>query len=768
MARFINPVIQPNDKKGRSEPNSQMFFYEAGTLTPKTTFNDVALTAPNSHPVIADGAGRFPDIWLASGTYRTQFKDKNNVLIWDRDDVADETLAGTIIVNLATLQLAIDSTLLEKGGAVSIAERESGKGGGAVWDVVLASSVTPNTFNIVQCVGLPLLALVLRVNGEVDAAQVGAFTSSADIAGAFTNVQSLGAKVVMESGTYKSLSTIDFKECTRSLNGRVTIDFDSLPASSAGATCSNESDIIGFDFDCTNTTSMIAGFQHILEFTPTRTLKLDIKGLNVTNTDNTEPCYGVLLFVGSGASNSSIDVEAVLEGRNITATANAIIGDTGGKATGVLLSVNKAGMENRLTLLDPRASKIYPSEDGDGIHIFDTDSGNLKSKSVYRVVRAKTSDCSKRGVKMQAPNVILSRPFIDIDLNDGLATAAMAVQSLGVNNKILFPYVVGTNTAANSDGSIVGSAENFSLINPISNVTNGQNLIRLETGASNYKVTGASVTTEDSYASSDFSLILIEGGANGTLEIDKVLNTNKTGSAIRYISVTGKNTLEINQKCEAAHLVRYSFCTGEFHIAEAYGSLSDTIFRQDGDSGDYFVRHMDAETTGVTAATCVAPVKWVGNGSLKSLTNGILYTGAVNLTDREISGEWTIEATGGGGVGVDAGSSVDAVLSNIETINFATHIKYNFSTNTLIRNLLPRGAGAPISNTSATEIRDNNFSEATTAQLASLADIVNTNNSKSVGMMVFNTTTFKPVWSKGSADNSVWVDATGATVHTPV
>lgn len=38
---------------------------------------------------------------------------------------------------------------------------------------------------------------------------------------------------------------------------------------------------------------------------------------------------------------------------------------------------------------------------------------------------------------------------------------------------------------------------------------------------------------------------------------------------------------------------------------------------------------------------------------------------------------------------------------------------------------------------------------------------------KEEGKMVFNETTNRPVWATGSLDTDVWVDATGATAHTP-
>lgn len=56
---------------------------------------------------------------------------------------------------------------------------------------------------------------------------------------------------------------------------------------------------------------------------------------------------------------------------------------------------------------------------------------------------------------------------------------------------------------------------------------------------------------------------------------------------------------------------------------------------------------------------------------------------------------------------------------------------------------------------------------ATTAQLIDITDTINTETFKNTGVGVFNTTTGAPVWAVGSADASVWNDATGTLAHTP-
>jgi len=78
-----------------------------------------------------------------------------------------------------TLAAAVADAGLVDGDALNIAERASGNGGGAIWDVVLSSTVTENTYDIVQCTGVATLSLVLRVgqDGTVNNLQFGALPS---------------------------------------------------------------------------------------------------------------------------------------------------------------------------------------------------------------------------------------------------------------------------------------------------------------------------------------------------------------------------------------------------------------------------------------------------------------------------------------------------------------------------------------------------------------------------------------------------------------
>ena len=164
-SRFILPKadvgsgIKPSD-------GAKLFFSENGlpfSTNPKNTFTDNTDATPNANPVIADSKGVFPNIYI-SGSYRYVLKDKNDVQIDQEDDIDELALVGSsqFPKNIATLALAVADTTLVDGDALNIAERTTGNGGGAMWNVVLSSTVTENTFNIVQCTGVGTLSLVLR------------------------------------------------------------------------------------------------------------------------------------------------------------------------------------------------------------------------------------------------------------------------------------------------------------------------------------------------------------------------------------------------------------------------------------------------------------------------------------------------------------------------------------------------------------------------------------------------------------------------------
>lgn len=85
-AVFRLPGAQALDGNGNSYSGARLNFYAAGTTTPIVVYSDSALTVPISQPVVADSAGRFAQIFMATAICRVQLLTSANVLIADYDN----------------------------------------------------------------------------------------------------------------------------------------------------------------------------------------------------------------------------------------------------------------------------------------------------------------------------------------------------------------------------------------------------------------------------------------------------------------------------------------------------------------------------------------------------------------------------------------------------------------------------------------------------------------------------------------------------------
>ena len=85
-SRLSNPKIQYSDDAGNPLPEGKLYFYDSGTTNFRTTYADSGLSIANSNPVLLDGAGRVPSIFL-EGNYRAILTDKDDNQIWELDPV---------------------------------------------------------------------------------------------------------------------------------------------------------------------------------------------------------------------------------------------------------------------------------------------------------------------------------------------------------------------------------------------------------------------------------------------------------------------------------------------------------------------------------------------------------------------------------------------------------------------------------------------------------------------------------------------------------
>lgn len=76
------------DENGDPYAGAKAYFFNAGTTTPRTVYQDGGLSIAHDHPVVANSAGRFPAIFLPTGNFRLRILDADDVTIEDVDNIA--------------------------------------------------------------------------------------------------------------------------------------------------------------------------------------------------------------------------------------------------------------------------------------------------------------------------------------------------------------------------------------------------------------------------------------------------------------------------------------------------------------------------------------------------------------------------------------------------------------------------------------------------------------------------------------------------------
>ena len=164
-------------------PGAQAYFYINGTTTQQTVYTDSALTTPHTQPVVADGSGRFPAIYL-DGTlrYKVTIDDASDVEIYTEDDFQSLTNASDSLLLGSTAPFVryTESGAGAQNGVWETrvdAEQFEIRLGNDALDTYQNAAVITRTANTVDSIDLTATALTLNTD-TVHRTQTGSFTST--------------------------------------------------------------------------------------------------------------------------------------------------------------------------------------------------------------------------------------------------------------------------------------------------------------------------------------------------------------------------------------------------------------------------------------------------------------------------------------------------------------------------------------------------------------------------------------------------------------
>lgn len=126
MPAILQPAeFQAIDADGHPYAGGTLATYVPGTTTPKATYQNEALSAQNTNPVVLDSAGRC--ILWGDGLYRTVLRDAAGNLIWDQESTTVVSAAMEAFVLAPTIADALNQLgvqdLIDAAVAVESAAR---------------------------------------------------------------------------------------------------------------------------------------------------------------------------------------------------------------------------------------------------------------------------------------------------------------------------------------------------------------------------------------------------------------------------------------------------------------------------------------------------------------------------------------------------------------------------------------------------------------------------------------------------------------------
>jgi len=138
MATLYKPMDVQVDGDGISMAGAKLYFYQTGTSTPQDTYSqsDLDPSHVNPNPVLADGDGLWPPIYMGSTDYKAILKTADDVTVQTIDPVLVNPQATSLSLQLDAAFGSTQFSLLQRGASV--------------WQAVTLKAVLDNKFGTTQ------------------------------------------------------------------------------------------------------------------------------------------------------------------------------------------------------------------------------------------------------------------------------------------------------------------------------------------------------------------------------------------------------------------------------------------------------------------------------------------------------------------------------------------------------------------------------------------------------------------------------------------
>lgn len=138
VAIYTPSFFQPSTVNGVPLAGAKLFFYQTGTTTEITVYQDDDLLTPHANPVVADASGIFAPIYVSDATFKTVLKTSADVTVQTVDPVYMARLA---IATTDNAVLRADGTTggiqgstvtISDAGDVTLASTDAGAAAGPI------------------------------------------------------------------------------------------------------------------------------------------------------------------------------------------------------------------------------------------------------------------------------------------------------------------------------------------------------------------------------------------------------------------------------------------------------------------------------------------------------------------------------------------------------------------------------------------------------------------------------------------------------------